>query len=83
MNQDILKIEIILGNKFSELARANRVGYSRERAWDALLEDLGIEKMSKLMHLCVPAEDGEVRIGEPLSERILRIPRETAMKILP
>ena len=52
--------------------------------WAVLLESLGIKKMSKLMHLCVPAEDWEVRMIDVKagSDDYLRIPRDTALKIL-
>lgn len=54
----------------------------RENSWDELIESLGIGRLSKIVHLCVEPNEDEVRIEEPKTGRYLRIPVETARKIL-
>jgi hypothetical protein len=82
---EISKLQEIFKKKFLDLERTPQEMWehgSRERAWDEILEALGIEKMSMLMHMITTPQDGEFRIHEPNTGRILKIPRETALKIL-
>ena len=85
--EEFRKLHETLHQKYVSMIGFGYRGHSRkagEDEWASLLESLGIEKMSKLMHLCVPAEDGEVRLMDvkPWSDDVLRIPRETAFRIL-
>lgn len=83
--EEILELRNIFRKKYASLHRTPEEFWekgSREQAWDELMESLKIARLSKMMHLVVPPTPEEVRVEEPMTDRYLRIPRETARKIL-
>ena len=83
--EEISRLREIFRQKYDDLDRTPQEFWekgSRERAWDELVESLGLKRLSKLVHLCAPPELDEIRIEEPNSDRYLVIPADTANKIL-
>lgn len=76
------RLKEIVKNKYHELFTAGVWNDpDREESWRLLCENLGIRRLSKLVHLCAPPELDEVRVEEPTGG-FLCMGRETARKIL-
>ena len=72
---DLDKLKQIFRLKFEQI--------DRTEDWDELLDSQEIKKISKILHLVIPAEQDEVRIPEPMNpDRYLSMSEETAGKIL-
>ena len=83
--EEISKLQEIFRRKYADLDRTPQEFWekgSREQAWDELVESLGLKRISRLLNLCIGPDQDEVRIEEPNTGRYLRIPVETARKIL-
>lgn len=72
--EEINKLKDIIRLRYAEAERAGQ-------RWDDVLMNLGLSRLSKLMHLITGDEEGIVKIEDP-EGRYIKIPLETAKKML-